>query len=142
MSCQVRVFLDESMPRVLRHSLEPHDVSFVEQEGWKGRSNGALLKLITGAFEVLLTSDRSFAFQNDLRGRGLSVVVLPTNNSDVLRLSLPAIWVTLDELPYEIVGSALIFIRWNGRRTLRSLEDLRIAEREPDPVPRFGRGVP
>jgi len=137
----VRVFLDENMPRPLRGSLQPHEVSFVEREGWKGKSNGELVRLVAGAFDVLLTSDASFPYQNDLIGRGLSVIVLPTNDFDALRLSAPAIRATLDEIEHAMKGAALIVIRWNGRRTVRSLEDREGEERELDPVPRLGRNL-
>lgn len=80
----MRVFPDENIPRPLRASLQAHEVSFVEHEGWKGKRNGELLRLFAGRFDVVLTADASFPFQNDLVGRGLSALVVPTNNLDVL----------------------------------------------------------
>ena len=127
------------MPRPLRASLGQHTVSFVEREGWKGKLNGELLGLVADAFDVFLTSDASFPHQNDLSGRGLSVIILPTNNLDILRLSAPAIRATLDDLAFGSDNPALVTIRWNGRRTIRNLDRPGNEERELPPVPRFGR---
>ncbi|WP_375275293.1 PIN-like domain-containing protein [Methylorubrum thiocyanatum] len=62
----MRVFLDENMPRPLRHALAGHEVSYVEKEGWKGKENGELLALVEGRFDVILTSDGNIAYQQTL----------------------------------------------------------------------------
>ncbi len=76
----MRVCLDENMPLPLRFVLDGHEVSDVQAEGGEGKSNGELLDLLAGHFDALLTSDRSIEHQQNLVGRNLSVVVVPTNN--------------------------------------------------------------
>lgn len=117
----MRVFLDENMPRPLRRLLRGHDVSFVEEQGWKGKGNGELLALVEAMFDVMITSDRSMAYQQHLVGRTLSMLVVPTNNLTVLRANALAIAVTLDEFA-EIGRPALIVVDWKGRRVVRPLD--------------------
>lgn len=134
----MRVFLDENMPRQLRRALQGHDVSFVEREGWKGKGNGELLALVESAFDVLITSDGNMAFQNELAGRSLSLVVLPTNNLTLLRANAVAIRMVLDELALSD-RAAIVSIDWNGGRTLRPLDLPSSPETDISPVPPFER---
>ena len=55
----MRVLLDECLPRALRRELPGHEVKTVGEAGWAGVTNGELLKLAAGHFDVLLTVDRS-----------------------------------------------------------------------------------
>ena len=132
----MRVCLDENMPLPLRFVLEGHEVSSVLAEGWQGKANGELLDLLAGNFDALLTSDRSIAHQQNLGGRGVSVVVVPTNNLTVLRANAIAIRVTLDEMAAH-AHSVLVTINWKGRRTIRGLTDEDEDTRELTPVPPF-----
>lgn len=54
----MRVLLDECVPRQLRRELPGHDVRTVQEMGWTGTENGALLHLANGRFDVLLTVDQ------------------------------------------------------------------------------------
>lgn len=135
-SRQVRVCLDENMPLPLRFVLDAHEVSSVRSEGWAGKTNGELLNLLADRFDVLLTSDRSIAHQQNLVGRNVSVVVVPTNNLTVLRASAIALRVTLDELAAH-PNAALITIDWRGRRTIRGLSRTDEETKELPRVPPF-----
>ena len=77
----MRVLLDECLPRRLKAELPDHDVRTVQEEGWAGLKNGALLRAAAGRFDVLLTVDRSIAFQQNLRGLSIGVLamVVPSN---------------------------------------------------------------
>lgn len=55
----MRVLLDECLPRRLGLELVGHLVSTVPQAGWTGISNGKLLQLIAGNYDVFLTVDRN-----------------------------------------------------------------------------------
>lgn len=132
----MRVCLDENMPLPLRFVLDAHEVSSVRSEGWAGKSNGELLNLLADRFEVLLTSDRSIGHQQNLVGRNISVVVVPTNNLTVLRANAIALRVTLDELA-AYPNAALITIDWRGRRTMRDLSRPDEETKELPGVPPF-----
>jgi len=49
-------------------------------ESWKQTKNGDLLELAEcEGFDILITSDKNIHAQQNLRGRNLSIIVLPTN---------------------------------------------------------------
>lgn len=75
------VLLDESIPRQVAQPLREagYEVSTVEQAGLKGLKNGELLRAAQGRFDVLLTADQSMHAQQNLRGRRIAIVALPTN---------------------------------------------------------------
>jgi predicted nuclease of predicted toxin-antitoxin system len=76
-----RVLLDESVPRHLAAPLEAAGFSATPYPNdWKQTKNGELLTLAEErGFDVLVTNDRSIYAQQNLRGRQLAIVVLPTN---------------------------------------------------------------
>ena len=54
----MRVLLDEDLPVGLTRYLSPHQAEHVSERGWKGVSNGELLRAAVAAgFDVLLTGD-------------------------------------------------------------------------------------
>jgi hypothetical protein len=124
------------MPLRLRFVLDGHDVSSVRNEGWRGKSNGDLLNLLANRFDVLVTSDRNISHQQNLVGRDLSVVIMPTNNLTALRANAIALRVTLDELAAHS-HAALVTIDWKGRRTIRGLSRSDEPTYELPPVPPF-----
>jgi hypothetical protein len=66
---RMRVLLDECLPRRLKAELSEHEVRMAQEEKWAGLKNGELLRVAMGRFDVLLTVDRSIAFQQNLLGR-------------------------------------------------------------------------
>ena len=54
----MRLLLDECMPRRLKREFVGHEVSTVDEAGLKGLKNGQLLRIASGAFDVLITVDR------------------------------------------------------------------------------------
>lgn len=72
----MRVLLDECLPRRLKSELAGHEVRTVQEEGWGGLKNGALLQVAVNSFDVLLTVDRSIEFQQALRGLSIAVIAI------------------------------------------------------------------
>jgi predicted nuclease of predicted toxin-antitoxin system len=76
-----RVLLDEGVPRHLAKSL--NDAGFpttAYPNEWKQLKNGELLALAQReGFEVLVTNDKNIGAQQNLLGRRIAIVVLPTN---------------------------------------------------------------
>jgi hypothetical protein len=70
----MRILLDECVPRRLKHELGDHEVRTVTEMGWAGMKNGALLQLAAESFDVLLTTDRNLAFQQNTATLCLGVV--------------------------------------------------------------------
>lgn len=61
-------------------------------------SNGLLLKAAENeGFEVLLTADKNLAFQQNLRGRKIAIVVLGTNHWPTIRTNPAPIIAALDK---------------------------------------------
>ena len=57
----MKVLLDECLPKRLKLELRGHEASTVQEMGWAGVKNGALMSLIqTAGFQVFLTIDGSF----------------------------------------------------------------------------------
>jgi hypothetical protein len=56
-----------------------HQVATVQELGLAGTSNGALLARLEGGCDVFVTADKSLRYQQNLAGRTLAIVELPTN---------------------------------------------------------------
>jgi hypothetical protein len=100
----LKVLLDECTPRVLKTQLRSHDVYTVQDRGWAGVKNGALLDLAERAgFEVLVTSDQRLCYEQDLSKRSLGVLVLPSNQVPVVLRLVPDIDKALAKLADGVV---------------------------------------
>lgn len=76
----MRLLFDQGTPAPLCHALAPHEVSTVFELGWSNLENGDLLREAEGRFEVFVTTDQNLRYQQNLRGRRLAILVLPTAN--------------------------------------------------------------
>lgn len=81
----MRVIFDENVPLPLRSFLVGHVVSSVQQKGWTGIENGELLKRIESDFDVMLLADKNLRYQQNLTGRKIALVELPTNRWPILK---------------------------------------------------------
>ena len=72
----MRVLLDECLPRRLKRELVGHDVRTAPEMGWASKSNGELLALATGEFDVFVTADRNLSYQQDVSAFDIAIVVL------------------------------------------------------------------
>jgi hypothetical protein len=85
------VLLDECVPRPLRRELEEHEVATVQELGWSGTKNGALLRRSAEAgFDALVTTDQNLEYQQNVVAAGSALVVLVAT-SNKLRALLPLI---------------------------------------------------
>ena len=64
----------------LRRSLAPHEVSTAYEMGWSNIENGELLAAAESQFDALVTTDQNLRYQQNLQGRQLAILVLPTTN--------------------------------------------------------------
>jgi predicted nuclease of predicted toxin-antitoxin system len=89
----VRVLLDECLPRRLKRDLVGHDVRTAPEMGWASKTNGELLALAAGDFDIFLTSDRHLSHQQNLSAFDIAVIVLVavSNRIDDLRPLVPQI---------------------------------------------------
>lgn len=90
----MQVLLDECLPKRLKRELPGHEVKRVQEMGWAGVKNGALLGLIQSSdFEVFVTIDGNLEHQQNLRAISFAVIVLsaPDNTFDTLRPLMPEV---------------------------------------------------
>jgi hypothetical protein len=83
----MKILLDESVPQKLRLSIEGgHAVVTTWYQGWSGLKNGALLTAAEGSgFDLFITADQELTYQQNLTGRKMAVLVLSTNNWDLVK---------------------------------------------------------
>lgn len=81
----MRIIFDENVPRPLLRIFDAsHQVQTVGDLGYAGVANGALLSQLEGVFDVFLTADKNLRYQQNLAGRSLAIVELPTNRLPML----------------------------------------------------------
>jgi predicted nuclease of predicted toxin-antitoxin system len=73
----VLILFDNNVPRGVARALTGHTVTEARERGWATFKNGDLLIAAEEAgFEVLVTSDQSIRYQQNLAGRKIALVVL------------------------------------------------------------------
>ena len=77
--------MDENLPRGLLRVLAPRPATTVQQAGYAGVKNGELLARLDGVYDVMLTADKNLRYQQNLAGRQIAIIELPTNRWAVLR---------------------------------------------------------
>jgi hypothetical protein len=93
----VKVLLDENLALRLRRNLGAHEVFTVAYRGWAGLKNGELLRMPEeNGIDVFLTGDRTLVYEQNLKGRSLSIVALSSVEWDILKNYLPSIIAAID----------------------------------------------
>ncbi len=65
--------------------------------GWERLNNGELLKAAeTAGFEVIVTGDRSIRYQQNLAGRKIAVVVLPSGRWPLVEPQVDEVMAAID----------------------------------------------
>ena len=67
--------------RFLKRDLIGHEVSTVDEAGFKGLKNGALLKAAQSTFDVLVTVDKSILHQQNLQSFQIAVLLLTAQSN-------------------------------------------------------------
>ena len=81
------VLLDNSAPRGLAQLLKGHSVEEARLRGWEELANGELLDVAEQAgFEVLVTTDQNIRYQQNLKTRKISLVVLEHSQWPMVKL--------------------------------------------------------
>jgi hypothetical protein len=108
----VLILLDNNTLRGVARALTGHTVTEARERGWATLKNGELLTVAEEAgFDVLVTSDKSIRYQQNLEGRKLALVVLTVGRWGPVRRMLAEIAAVVDaatpgtyaevEIPYE-----------------------------------------
>lgn len=100
----MRILLDENLDWRVGRDLLGHNVDSVVRLGWAGIQNGLLLrKASESGYEVLVTMDSNIAFQQNLVGSPIKVVVLRAQ-SNRLADTRPLMPKLLQALPHLQTG--------------------------------------
>jgi predicted nuclease of predicted toxin-antitoxin system len=81
----MRILFDQGTPAPLRQHLVGHNVATAFERGLAELSNGELLAAAEDQFDLLITTDQSLRHQQNLTGRKLAIIVLPTTSWPVIR---------------------------------------------------------
>jgi hypothetical protein len=88
----VLILFDNNIPRGLARTLSTHTIVEARARGWHLFKNGDLLKAAEdAAFDVLVTSDKSIKYQQNLKGLKIALVVLSQGRWRLVRQRLEAI---------------------------------------------------
>jgi predicted nuclease of predicted toxin-antitoxin system len=95
----VKILLDECVDQRLARDFIGHEVSTVDQMGWKSKQNGELLALAAKDFEAFVTTDRNLSFQQNVQHFNIAVVVMTANTNRLIDLR-PIVPALLKVLPF------------------------------------------
>ena len=100
----MRILFDQGTPVPLRALLSGHTVSTAYEMGWSELANGDLLAAAEADFDALITTDQNLRYQQNLTGRRLAILVLPTTSWLKIRSNEVQVIASIDALrPGEIV---------------------------------------
>lgn len=77
-----------------------HEVKTVQQVGWTGKTNGELLRVMQGQFEVFITIDSNLLSQQKLTNLAIGLIVLHarSNKFEDVEPLVPKILQTLSSI--------------------------------------------
>lgn len=89
----MKILLDECLPKKLKRDFKNHEVKTVPEMGWNGKKNGELLLLAEGHFDIFITTDQNLQYQQNLKGRDISIFVMKARDSryETLKLLAPTV---------------------------------------------------
>ena len=89
----MKLLLDECTPERLRFDFVGHEVLTVGQAGLKGLKNGALLRVASGNFDVLITVDQNLSSQQNLSELSIAIIIMVarSNRYPDLRILVPKV---------------------------------------------------
>jgi len=77
----MKILFDQGMPAPLRRALDGHVIITAFEQGWSNLQNGELIRRAeVDGFQALITTDQNLKYQQDLRGREIAILVLPTTS--------------------------------------------------------------
>ena len=85
----MKILLDECTPHAVEKGLPTRDIRTVHEMGWAGVKNGELLKRAEAEFDIFITTDKNLRHQQNLSGRKLAFIVLPSNQVLVVAALIP-----------------------------------------------------
>ena len=95
----MKVLFAVNMPRPLLRELPGHEVLTAQAMGWGELVNGDLLQAAEKeGFDAFVTADRNLRYQQNLTGRRIAILIVPSNNLRVLAQMAATIRSAVDQL--------------------------------------------
>ena len=95
----MRCLFDHGTPRPLRGYLSEHTIDTAAERGWQRLSNGELLdRAENDSYQVLITTDQSMRYQQNLSRRRIAIVVLRSNRWPLIRLRISDVRTALEAI--------------------------------------------
>lgn len=82
----------------LRRELTGHHVVTAYEMGWARLKNGELLKAAEASFEGFITTDQNLRYQQNLTGRRLAILILPTTSWPKIKAYAAEVVAAVNEL--------------------------------------------
>lgn len=76
----MKILFDHGTPAPLRRQLVDHEISTAYEMGWAKLNNGDLLAAAEKSFDAFITTDQNLRYQQNLTGRRLAILILPTTS--------------------------------------------------------------
>lgn len=104
----MKILFDQGVPVPLRKFLTGHAVSTAFENGWSQLANGDLLSAAETQYDAFITTDQNLEYQQNLVGRRIAILVLPTTNWPRLREQVEIIVEAVEGLrPQDFVALRL-----------------------------------
>ena len=101
----MKILFDQGTPVPLRTFLDGHTVETAFEKGWSELINGDLLdKAEEEGFNLMITTDQSLRYQQNIDGRRIALIVLKTTSWNLIKSSVERVVEALercDRQPYQ-----------------------------------------
>jgi hypothetical protein len=95
----MKILFDQGTPLPLRRHLPDHTIRTAYECGWSAMENGALLRSAEEeGFELLVTTDRNLKYQQNLKGRRISILVLMSTSWPKISAKVSDIQTTVESI--------------------------------------------
>ena len=121
----MKIILDENLPKALKRYLSAYEVTTVQEQGWAGVKNGELIARIDEVYDVFITSDKNLKYQQNLTGRRIAIIELPTNRLKLLETITDKILVEVESVllgMYVQVSMSVILLHLACRIAISLIE--------------------
>jgi len=94
----MRILFDHGTPVPPRREIFGHEIHTAYEMGWASLNNGELLKAAEAKFDALVTTDKNLRYQQNMTGRRLAILVLPTTSWPKIQQQIPLVNEAIDQL--------------------------------------------
>jgi len=94
----MKILFDHGTPVPLRREISEHEIHTAYEMGWASLSNGELPKAAEAMFDAFVTTDKNLRYQQNLTGRRLAILVLPTTSWPKIQQQISQVNEAIDQL--------------------------------------------